>query len=75
MLFFNFKFIFSHLVRTCGGAELKKTLEFLEVIAKAILGLGLLKILGKMKLEFFAANEDKLKVASTNNSGVFSLHS
>ena len=37
MLFFNFKFIFSYLVRTCVGTELKKTLEFLEVKAEKLI--------------------------------------
>ena len=31
MLFFNFKFIFSFLVRNCIGSELEKTLKYLQV--------------------------------------------
>ncbi|XP_065069876.1 serine/threonine-protein kinase ATR-like isoform X2 [Rhopilema esculentum] len=30
MLFFNFRFIFSFLIRSCSGIELKKTLDYLE---------------------------------------------
>ena len=37
MLFFNFKFTFSYLVRTCVGSELKRTLEFLEVSFRSCL--------------------------------------
>ena len=31
LLLLNFNFIFSHLVRTCSGEELKEALAFVEV--------------------------------------------
>ena len=38
LLLLNFNFIFSYLVRTCSGAELKEALAFVELETKVDLG-------------------------------------